>query len=80
LLGSGPRRQEEETRTAEQIRTEGILLGLRTRAGLAEPGLAGREEWLELLIRKGWARRANGRFLLTARGRLRADEVAAILT
>lgn len=80
LLGSGPRRQEEEKRTAEEVRTEKILLGLRTRAGLAEQGLAGREEWLEVLIRKGWAQREDGRFLLTARGRLRADEVAAMLT
>jgi len=80
LLGSGPRRQEEETRTPEQVRTEKILLGLRTRAGLAEHGLAGREECLEILVRKGWARREDGRFLLTARGRLRADEVAALLT
>jgi oxygen-independent coproporphyrinogen-3 oxidase len=80
LLGSGPRRQEEEERDPSQIRTERILLGLRTRAGLAEQGLPGREEWLETLVRKGWARREGGRFHLTARGRLRADEVAAILT
>ena len=80
LLGSGPRRQEEEERTAGEIRTERILLGLRTRAGLAEQGLAGREQWLEVLVRKGWARREEGRFRLTPRGRLRADEVAAMLT
>ena len=79
-LGSGPRREEEETRTSEQVRTEEILLGLRTRSGLAEPGLAGHEAWLDTLVRKGWARREEGRFRLTARGRLRADEVAAILT
>jgi oxygen-independent coproporphyrinogen-3 oxidase len=79
-LGSGPRRQEEETRTPEQVRTEKILLGLRTRAGLAEPGLVGQEAWLDTLVRKGWARREDGRFRLTARGRLRADEVAAVLT
>ena len=80
LLGSGPRRQEEEERTPEQVRTEKILLGLRTNAGLSEKGLTDREEWLETLVRKGWARREDGRFLLTARGRLRADEVAAMLT
>jgi hypothetical protein len=31
-------------------------------------------------VRKGWAQREAGRFRLTARGRLRADEVAAMLT
>lgn len=80
LLGSGPRRQEEESRTSREMQTERVLLGLRTRAGLAEEGLAGREEWLEVLVRKGWGRRTAGRFHLTARGRLRADEVAAMLT
>ena len=80
LLGSGPRRQEEEMRSQDEIRTEKILLGLRTRAGLSEDRLAGREECLEILVRKGWARREDGRFHLTARGRLRADEVAALLT
>ena len=78
--GPHPERVEEEERGERERQTEKILLGLRTNAGLEEHSLAGREDSLRELERKGWGRRAGGRFLLTARGRLRADEVAAILT
>jgi coproporphyrinogen III oxidase-like Fe-S oxidoreductase len=71
---------EEELRGEKEMRTEKILLGLRTNAGLEETSLSGHEDSLMELERKGWGRRLGGRFLLTARGRLRADEVAAILT
>jgi coproporphyrinogen III oxidase-like Fe-S oxidoreductase len=71
---------EEELRGEKEVRTEKILLGLRTNTGLEEASLSGHEDSLMELERKGWGRRLGGRFLLTARGRLRADEVAAFLT
>lgn len=80
LAGPHPHRVEEEQRGEKERRTEKILLGLRTNAGLEETTLSGHEDSLMELERKGWGRRLGGRFLLTARGRLRADEVAAILT
>ena len=80
LAGPHPQRVEEELRGEKERRTEKILLGLRTNAGLEETTLSGHEDSLIELERKGWGRRLDGRFLLTARGRLRADEVAAILT
>jgi len=80
ITGPHPERVDEELRGEKEMRTEKILLGLRTTAGLEETTLPGREDCLLELERKGWGRRLDGRFLLTARGRLRADEVAAILT
>jgi coproporphyrinogen III oxidase-like Fe-S oxidoreductase len=71
---------DEEIRGEKERQTEKILLGLRTSSGLEEKTISGREDCLLELERKGWGRRLEGRFMLTARGRLRADEVAAILT
>jgi len=78
--GSHPERVDEEIRGEKERQTEKILLGLRTSSGLEEKTISGREDCLLELERKGWGRRMEGRFMLTARGRLRADEVAAILT
>jgi oxygen-independent coproporphyrinogen III oxidase len=77
--GPHPDHGEEETCGANERRTERILLGLRTSAGLEENSLAGQEACLSELVAKGWGKRREGRFLLTPRGRLRADEVAAML-
>jgi len=74
-----PDHEEEEICGAQERRTERILLGLRTSLGLAEETLQGHEICLAELVQKGWGRRQNGRFLLTPRGRLRADEVATML-
>ena len=74
-----PDHEEEEVCGAQERRTERILLGLRTSLGLAEETLQGHEICLAELVQKGWGRRQDGRFLLTPRGRLRADEVATML-
>ena len=70
---------DEEVCGAKELRSERILLGLRTSLGLAEETLQGHEVCLSELVQKGWGRRQDGRFLLTPRGRLRADEVATML-
>lgn len=80
LAGPHPAREDEEVRRVEDQRVERILLGLRTLHGLEESALAEHEDCLRNLVNRGWAKRAQGRFLLTPRGRLRADEVAAMLT
>ncbi|MCX6935310.1 MAG: radical SAM family heme chaperone HemW [Verrucomicrobia bacterium] len=77
--GPHPYHEDEEVCGDVERRTERILLGLRTNAGLEEEALSGHEECLSELVQKGWGRRLDGRFLLTARGRLRADAVAVML-
>lgn len=77
--GAHPAHVEEEICGPKERRTERILLGLRTSAGLAEESLLGRETCLTELVQKGWGRRWQGQFILTPRGRLRADAVAAML-
>jgi oxygen-independent coproporphyrinogen-3 oxidase len=78
-VGPHPAHEEEEVCGPQERRAERILLGLRTSAGLPEDALAGREDCLSELVAKGWGRRWQGKFLLTPRGRLRADAVAAML-
>jgi oxygen-independent coproporphyrinogen III oxidase len=78
-VGPHPTHEEEETCGPKERRAERILLGLRTSAGLAEESLVGHEACLSDLVEKGWGRRSDGKFLLTPRGRLRADAVAAML-
>ena len=78
-IGPHPAHEEEEVCGPRERRAERILLGLRTSAGLPEEALAGREDCLSELVEKGWGRRWEGKFLLTPRGRLRADAVAAML-
>jgi len=78
-IGPHPAHEEEEVCGPQERRAERILLGLRTSAGLPEDALAGREDCLSELVAKGWGRRWQGKFLLTPRGRLRADAVAAML-
>ena len=78
-VGPHPTHEEEEICGPQERRAERILLGLRTSEGLAEETLQGQEECLSELVAKGWGRRWEGKFLLTPRGRLRADAVAAML-
>jgi len=78
-IGTHPAHEEEEVCGPQERRAERILLGLRTSAGLPEDALTGREDCLSELVAKGWGRRWQGKFLLTPRGRLRADAVAAML-
>jgi len=78
-VGPHPTHEEEETCGPKERRAERILLGLRTSAGLTEESLVGHESCLSELVEKGWGRRSDGKFLLTPRGRLRADAVAAML-
>jgi oxygen-independent coproporphyrinogen-3 oxidase len=78
-IGPHPVHEEEEVCGPQERRAERILLGLRTSAGLPEDALAGQEDCLSELVAKGWGRRWQGKFMLTPRGRLRADAVAAML-
>ena len=77
--GPHPAHEENEICGPRERRAERILLGLRTSEGLAEETFHGQEACLSELVAKGWGRRFGGKFLLTPRGRLRADAVAAML-
>lgn len=76
LAGSSPV-ESIEPLTTEMKRTERIALGLRTRQGIPagelEPWAVERSEFVEL----GLLTETNGNFVLTPRGKLVADSVAA---
>lgn len=65
----------EEHLTAEQVTLEDRYLGLRTSRGLPEASIPRdlRTTW----IREGWARRREGRMVLTIQGWLRLDALLA---
>jgi putative oxygen-independent coproporphyrinogen III oxidase len=65
--------------SAEDIRAEGILMGLRIAEGLELARWTVAPKRTQALIEDGFARLENGRLHLTARGRLLADHIGADL-
>jgi oxygen-independent coproporphyrinogen III oxidase len=64
-----------ETLTPEMKRTERIALALRTRDGISSQELASWPNESREFIDLGLLRQANGKFMLTPRGKLLADSV-----
>lgn len=76
LAGSSPVGSTEML-TPAMKRTERIALALRTREGISERELAAWPNERKEFIGLGLLRELNGRFVLTPRGKLLADSVAA---
>jgi oxygen-independent coproporphyrinogen-3 oxidase len=69
--------ESTEPLTAEMKRTEQIALALRTREGISQQELRPWPNESRQFIDLGLLREANGNFILTPRGKLLADSVAA---
>lgn len=65
-----------ESLTPEMKRTERIALALRTRDGISSQELASWPDESREFTELGLLRQANGKFMLTSRGKLLADSVA----
>src|SRR3954469_15847011 len=76
LTGASPV-GSRETLTPEMKRTERIALGLRTRDGIPVRELEGSRTASEEFLKLGLMTKADGNFVLTQRGKLLADSVAA---
>lgn len=68
--------ESTEVLTPEMKRTERIALALRTRDGISSQELASWSNESREFIEFGLLREANGKFMLTPRGKLLADSVA----
>jgi oxygen-independent coproporphyrinogen III oxidase len=75
LAGASPV-DSTEALTPEMKRTERIALALRTRDGISSEELASWPNESREFIDLGLLRKANGKFILTSRGKLLADSVA----
>ena len=69
---------ERESLTPETKRRERVLLGLRTREGVARGLLDGHDRALETAVEEGLAAWTGDRLVLTPRGRRVADGVAGL--
>src|SRR5436190_1239460 len=77
VLGGSSPIESTEALTPEMKRTERIALGLRTRDGISQRELEARPNESRQFIELGLLRELNGSFILTPRGKLLADSVAA---
>jgi oxygen-independent coproporphyrinogen III oxidase len=75
--GSDPG-EEGETLSRDNLWSERVYLGLRTLHGLETD--SSRQPSVQRWVAAGWARQENGRVVLTPRGWLRLDTLAADLT
>ena len=80
LLGAGSLPVKgQETLTAEQLRLERLMLGMRTQRGVAEDDVSADARVLERLEREGLVVVRDGRVVPTARGMLFADRLPLVL-
>ena len=77
ILAGSSSVESTEALTSEMKRTERIALGLRTREGISSRELAPWADESNEFVALGLLRKQNGSFVLTPRGKLLADSVAA---